>query len=112
MPLDLTTETKGDVVEFLEKVEQCERWPQQACTTMFFLIPKNVAIERPIALMLTMTRWWEALRPPVVAKCQYKYRIEWDAKDGRNGGAERIMWEILLEKERFNHQGGENIKER
>ena len=48
-PLDLTKETRGEIVDFLEKVEQ--RWPQQACTTMFFLIPKNVTSARPIALM-------------------------------------------------------------
>ena len=32
--LDLTKETRGKVVEFLEKVEQSGRWPQQAYTTM------------------------------------------------------------------------------
>ena len=42
---------EGRNVEFLEKVEQSGEWPQQACTTMFFLIPKNVTSERPIALM-------------------------------------------------------------
>ena len=57
VPLDLTKETRGKVVEFLEKVEQSGRWPQQACTTMFFLIPKNVTSERPIALMTTLIRW-------------------------------------------------------
>ena len=35
-------------------VEQGGRWPQQACTTMFFLIPKNVTSERPFALMPTL----------------------------------------------------------
>ena len=34
---------------------------------MFFLIPKNVTSERPIALMPTLIRWWEALRAPEVA---------------------------------------------
>ena len=29
---------------------------------MFFLIPKNVTSERPVALMPTLIRWWEALR--------------------------------------------------
>ena len=38
-------------VEFLEKVEQSGKWPQQACTTMFLLIPKNVTSERPIAFL-------------------------------------------------------------
>ena len=102
VPLDLTRETRGEVVEFLEKVEQCVRWPQQACTTMFCMLPKNVASERPIALVPTMIRWWEALRAPEVAKWQCKCRIEWDATDGRSGGAERIVRETLLEMKRFN----------
>ena len=68
VPLDLTKGTRGEIVEFLEKVEQSGKWPQQACTTMFFLIPKNVTSERPIALMPTLNRRWEALRAPEVAK--------------------------------------------
>ena len=68
VPLDGTKETRGEFVEFLEKVEQSGKWPQYACTTVFFLIPKNVTSERPIALMPTLTRWWEALRAPEMAK--------------------------------------------
>ena len=45
-----------------------------------------------------MTRWWEALRAPEVAKWQHKYRIDSDA-----GGAQRTVWVILLEMERFKH---------
>ena len=52
----------------LGKVEQSGKCPQQACTTMFFLIPKNVTSERPIALMPTLVRWWEAVRAPEVAE--------------------------------------------
>ena len=74
--LDLTKETRGKVVEFSDKVAQCGRWPQQACTTMFFLIPKNVTSERPAALVPTSLRWWEALRAPEVAKWQQKYRVD------------------------------------
>ena len=59
-------ETRGEIVEFLEKVKQSGKWPQQACTSMFSLIPKNVASERPIALRPTLIRWWEALRAPAV----------------------------------------------
>ena len=65
--LDLTNETRGAVVEFLEIVEQNGKWPQQACTMMFFLIPKNVTSERPIALMPMLIRLWEASRAPEVA---------------------------------------------
>ena len=78
-------------MEFLKKVEQFGKWPQQACTTMFFLIPKYVTSELPIALVLTLTRWWEVLRAPEVATRQYNRRIGWDARDGRNGGARRTV---------------------
>ena len=86
VPLDLT-ETRGEIVEFLEKVEQNGKWPQQACTTMFFLIPKSIASERPIAFMPTLIRWWEALGALEVAKWQQKYRVE---------------CEVLMEMERFD----------
>ena len=56
----------------------------------FFLIPKNVASERWIALMPTLIRWWEALRAPA---------------DGRNGGAQQTVWRILMEMERFDGKG-------
>ena len=74
---------------------------------MFFMIPKNVTSERPIALMPMLIRWWEALRAPEVVKWQQKYRDDWDATDGRNGGAQRTVWEILLEVERFKCSAGE-----
>ena len=84
--LNVTQETLGDTVEFLEKVEQSGKCPQQACTTIFFLIPKNIMSERPIALMPTLIRWWEAVRAPE------------DATDGRHGGALQTVWEILMER--------------
>ena len=88
-------------------MEQCGRWLQQACTTMFFLIPENVTSERPIALMQTMIRWWEALRAPEVQKWQYKHRIEWCATDGRNEGADCVVWVYVLYMDRCNFQAGE-----
>ena len=91
--LDLTNETSAEIM--------VGHWPQQACTTMFFLIPKNVTSERPIALMPTLIRWWEAMRAPEVAKWQLKYRVDWDATDGRNGGSQRTVWEMLMEMKRF-----------
>ena len=68
---------------------------------MFFLIPKNVTSERPSSLLPTLIRWWEALRAPEVAKWQQKYRVDWYATDGRNGGAQRTVWEVWMEMERF-----------
>ena len=96
-------------MEFLEKVEQRGRWPEQTCTTMFFLIPKSVTSERPIALMPTLIRWWEALRASEVAKWQQKCRIDWDATDGRNGGAQQTVWEVLMELERYKYHRGQKI---
>ena len=84
-------------MEILDKVEQSGKWPQRACTTMFFLIPKNVRSETPIALMPTLIRWWEALRAPEVVKWQQTYRVEWDATDDRNGGAQRTEREKIKE---------------
>ena len=36
-----------------------------------------------------------------MAKWQQKYRVDWDDTDGRNGGVQRTVWEVLMEKERF-----------
>ena len=37
-----------------------------------------------------------------MAKWQHKCRVDWDATDGRNGGAQRTAREVSTEKERFN----------
>ena len=61
-----------------KRVRQSGKWPQQDCTTMFFLFPKNATSERPIAHVPTMIRWRDPLRAPG------------DATDGRNGGANTL----------------------
>ena len=57
--------------------------------------------------MPTLIRWWEALRAPEVAEWQLKYRVEWDVRDGRNGGAQRTVWEILMEMDSFDGKAKE-----
>ena len=42
-----------------------------------------------------------------MARWQQEYRVDWDAADGRNGGAQQTAWEILLEMERFNGKAKE-----
>ena len=42
-----------------------------------------------------------------MAKWQLKYRVEWDATDDRNGGAQQTVWEILMEMERFDGKAKE-----
>ena len=44
---------------------------------------KNVTSERPIALMPTLIRWWEAMRAPEVAKWQQKYRVDHSKRCGK-----------------------------
>ena len=101
MPLDLTKESRGEVVE--QVGEGGVMWEMAAASShnCVFLIPKSVTSERPIAHMSTMIRWLEALPAPEVAKWQQKESVEWDATDGRAGGAERTAWETLLEMDRF-----------
>ena len=46
-----------------------------------------------------------------MAKWQQMYRVDWDVADGRNGGIQQTVWEILLEMERFKYRAGEeNLK--
>ena len=51
------------------------------------LIPKNVTSERPVSLLPTSIRWWEALRALEVAKWQQKCRVDWEG----------AVWETFLE---------------
>ena len=44
------------------------------------------------------------MRASEVMEWQQRCRIEWDATDGRNGGAQRTVLEILMEMERFKFQ--------
>ena len=37
-----------------------------------------------------------------MVKWQYKHRLECNVTDERNGGAQRKVWEVLMEMERFN----------
>ena len=61
----------------------------------------------PLLFCPRLTRWWEWLRAPEVTRWQQKCRVDWDATDGRNGGAEPTVWETLLQKGRFVHRAGE-----
>ena len=105
--LDLTKETMREVVEFLESVEQSWKMTATSRYHDFLLILKNVTSEGPITLMPTLIRWWEAVRALEVAKWRQKYRVDWDATDGRNGGAQRTVSEFLMEVERFKYRARE-----
>ena len=42
-----------------------------------------------------------------MAEWQQKYRVDWDATGGRNGGAQQTVWEILMEIDRFHGKAKE-----
>ena len=46
------------------------------------------------------------MRAPEVTR-QHRQRVGWDATEGRNGGAERTVWETLLDMERFEYRASE-----
>ena len=88
-------------------VESGTEW-QMAATSLHndvLLVRRTSRVRGPVALMPTLIRWWEALRAPEVAKWQQQYRVDWDATDGRNGGAQRTVWEVLMEMERPKWKG-------
>ena len=42
-----------------------------------------------------------------MVKWQQKYHVDWNATDGRNGGAQQTVWEILMEMEKFDGKAKE-----
>ena len=61
-----------------------------------------------IALLLTMMHWREGRVAGARGDEMAAKASGWvDAIDGRNGGAERIVLDILLQVERFDYRAGE-----
>ena len=85
------------------------KWPQHASTTLFFLISKNITSERPICAHARDDSLVRSFQEPEAATWQYKYRIEWDATDVRNGGAQRTVLEMLLEVEKLRYHAGSSL---
>ena len=79
------------------RVRSSGKWSPQACTMMFFLSPRSVTSERPIAFLRALeVEIWKERR-----------RFGWDTIDGRSGGAERSAWEAPLEMDTFDYRTGE-----
>ena len=99
----MTKETREEIVEFLEW-NKSGKWPHDDV-----LLDTEECNEREADCVCADVdfAWWEALRAPEVAKGQQKHRVDWDATDGRNGGAQRTVWAILMEMERFKYRAGD-----
>ena len=67
-----------------------------ASNTVFFIIPRTTASDRPMALLPTLIRWWEWLRATGNASSKYV------------GGAEGAGWEALLAMETMDLEEGRN----
>ena len=53
IPLNLSDELCEEIVGFLHQLAMACVWAKRASTTLFFLIPKNITSERPIAFLPT-----------------------------------------------------------
>ena len=94
-------------MEFLEEVEQCGGMAVASLHDL--LLPNSQHYREREARRASADSGpiVEALRAPEVLRWQHKYRVDWDATDGRNGGAAHTVWEVLLDKGRFKYQAGE-----
>ena len=68
------------VVEYslLHKVEMEGIWSANASTTLFYLTPKHITLERPLALLPTLIRWREWRRAPAVVVWKGTHNFTWD----------------------------------
>ena len=73
----------------------------------FFLDSEERQKRTPHCAFCQLIRTWEWLRAAEVSRGQDRHRVGPDAADGRNGGVERIVWETLLEMERFDYRAVE-----
>ena len=64
----LSSAGKQTIVDLIAACEKGAQWPQQASHLINYLIPKEDGGERPLALLATLVRVWEALRLPELAQ--------------------------------------------
>ena len=75
--LDLSKETCETIVGF-----SCERGAMCLLALLFFLIPKNVTSERPIAFLPTLIRWWAWLPLHTINPCEGRYNLRAVPEEG------------------------------
>ena len=56
VPLDHTDECCERLLSMLDEMEMAGKWPTNASTTLYFLMPKSITSERPIALLPTLVK--------------------------------------------------------
>ena len=83
------------VVDILKAIERSGAWPEHQRHIMYFLILKANGKDRPIGLLPSLIRVWEAIRAPVLWAWQRDHPEDWNwSSEGR--AAEDAAWEALL----------------
>ena len=80
--VDLFDEGCVRILTLLHEVEMAWKWPTNASTLLFFLIPKSVTSERPIALLPTLFQLVGVVSS--VVEWQSKFNITWEAPHMRS----------------------------
>ena len=71
----LSDELLEAIIDFLTTVEALGLWPREVASSIIHLIPKASGGRRPIGVMASVIRLWEAARKPVI--------WQWRAKNAR-----------------------------
>ena len=85
-------------MESPDLIESSLCWPIHQQWLLYFLVMKPNGEDRPIGLLLSLIRVWEALRMPYIRAWCRKHQREWDwCNEGKAG--EDAVWETLLAQE-------------
>ena len=68
VPLDFSAKCCERILPLLHNVEMAGKWQSNAGTTVSFFIPKSTTSQRPIAVLPTLTIWWEWFKALGVAE--------------------------------------------
>jgi hypothetical protein len=89
---------KQAITDMLNAAERSRVWPAHSSTLMVWLALKVDGGHRPLVLLPSLIRLWEAARHSVLDQWQRTTEKEWDATR-MVGGAEEAAWETLIMQE-------------
>ena len=91
----LSAEGLTAICKLLSLIQLTAQWPSQVTLLIFFLIQKTEGGSRPIALLPTLGRVWEALCASDVGcwDMAHSRPYEWSTK---GKAAEQAVWEVAL----------------
>jgi len=91
----LTPQGCQAVANLLNDVERLRRWPKHQQCLLYFLSLKPNGKDRPIGLLPSLIRLWEAVRVPIMQDWLRQYPRAWDCCAAGNT-CEGAVWETLL----------------